>query len=143
VGIFLTKLFHLYTHSVRHCYGTIWRETRLCWKWLPLCKGFVKPFHSRKSPLAYGGKFPKSKDHCLGLLEWLHLLIFLPTNPIDTLLLRWKASANTLSLCWVITQSIWGAWLVLNIPTLSLWWVGSNLQSPNCMSCLPYHPKNW
>jgi hypothetical protein len=73
-------------------------------------------------------------------LEWLHLLSFFPTNPIDTLLLRWKASANTLSLCWVITQSIL---TVLNIPTLSLWWGGSKLRSPNCMSCLPYHPKNW
>jgi hypothetical protein len=24
-----------------------------------------------------------------------------------------------------------------------LWWGGSKLRSPNCMSCLPYHPKNW
>jgi len=83
---------------------------------VPLCKGFIKPFHSRKFPLVCGGKFPKGKDHCPSLPKWLHLLSFLPTNPIDTLLLGWKASANTLSLCWVITQFTWGAWLVLTIP---------------------------
>ncbi len=143
MGVFSRKIFYLYTHFVRHCCGTIWRETRLCLKWLPLCKGFVKPYHSKKFPLAYGGKISKGKDHCLGLSEWLHLLNFLPTNPIVTLLLRWKAFANALFSCWVITQSTWGAWLVFTIPTLPLWWGGSNLRSPNCMSCLPYHPKNW